>query len=109
MEATSTWEPAAAPQANPTHLSDFDTRLEEARAAGPSSWLHSQLLELRDLARAAGVEQHAFRAALVAHALACCRPDPEERRIFAYMLAKQARELDSAAFAEAVEAGRWEL
>jgi hypothetical protein len=44
--------------------SDFPTRLEEARVAGPSSRLHSQLLDLHDLARAAGIEQHEFRAAM---------------------------------------------
>jgi hypothetical protein len=70
-------EPAAAATAAapPAHAvaPAFEQRLEEARQAGPSMWIHEQLLALRDLARAAGVEQWEMIFALTTHAIALAR------------------------------------
>lgn len=104
-------EPAATAAAPPAHAvaPAFEQRLEEARQAGPSMWIHEQLLALRDLARAAGVEQWEMIFALTTHAIALARPDETSRAALAQLLVRDALKLDADAVADVVARGRWQM
>ena len=97
---------AAVPPPAPAPSAD---RLEQARVAGPSTWVHQELVALRETARAAGVEQHELLFAMLAHAVAMARPDEASRAALASVLVRDALKLDPDAVRDAVERGRWKL